>query len=169
MYDTSLGGERMNLAEKTIAETFKAAGYATGIFGKWHNGMQYPYHPRGRGFDEFYGFCSGHWGDYFDAPVEHNGQLVQGKGYIIDDLTDHAMQFIEDHKSGPFFCYVPFNSPHFPAQVPDRYFAKFANFQLKMRNPESECRKRSCHPGLSWPCARTLIGMWAAFCRSWRI
>ena len=75
------GGERLNLDERTIADAFKAAGYATGAFGKWHNGMQYPYHPSGRGFDEFYGFCSGHWGDYFDAPLEHNGQLVQGKGY----------------------------------------------------------------------------------------
>ena len=47
----------------TIADAFKAAGYATGAWGKWHNGMQFPYHPNGRGFDEFYGFCSGHWGN----------------------------------------------------------------------------------------------------------
>ena len=51
VFNVSTGGERMDLAEKTIADTFKAAGYATGAFGKWHNGMQYPYHPRGRGFD----------------------------------------------------------------------------------------------------------------------
>ncbi len=80
VFSTSAGGERLDLDEKTIAETFKAAGYATGAFGKWHNGMQYPYHPRGRGFDEYYGFCSGHWGDYFDAPLEHNGRLVKGNG-----------------------------------------------------------------------------------------
>ena len=130
----------MNLAEKTIADTFKAAGYATGAFGKWHNGMQYPYHPRGRGFDEYYGFCSGHWGDYFDAPLEHNGELVVGKGFLIDDLTDHAMKFIEENKSRPFFCYVPFNTPHFPAQAPDRFFEKFANFEPKMlcRDPKLE-------------------------------
>ena len=61
------GAERLCLSEKTIADTFKAAGYATGAFGKWHNGTQHPYHPNARGFDEFFGFCSGHWGHYFDA------------------------------------------------------------------------------------------------------
>ncbi|MBI5688167.1 MAG: arylsulfatase [Verrucomicrobia bacterium] len=138
IFSTSTGGERMNLAEKTIADTFKAAGYATGAFGKWHNGMQYPYHPRARGFDEFYGFCSGHWGDYFDAPLEHNGRLVTGKGYIIDDLTDHAIRFIKQHRQRPFFCYVPFNSPHTPAQVPDRFYAKFANAELKLRDRDPD-------------------------------
>src|SRR5437763_235047 len=52
------GGERLNLDETTIADCFRAAGYATGAFGKWHNGSQYPYHPNGRGFQEFYGFTS---------------------------------------------------------------------------------------------------------------
>ncbi|MEP6668826.1 MAG: arylsulfatase [Chthoniobacter sp.] len=140
VHGVSSGEERLNIDEKTIADTFKAAGYATGAFGKWHNGMQYPYHPRGRGFDEYYGFCSGHWGDYFDAPLEHNGLPVQGKGFLIDDLTEHAMDFIEQNKDKPFFCYVPFNTPHFPLQVPDRFFDKFASFDLKMRarNPAQE-------------------------------
>ena len=62
---TSEGGERFNLDETTLADAFKKAGYATAAFGKWHSGMQYPYHPNGRGFEEFYGYCSGHWGDYF--------------------------------------------------------------------------------------------------------
>ena len=124
--DVSTGGERLNLDEKTLADAFKAAGYATGAFGKWHNGTQYPYHPNGRGFDEFYGFCSGHWGTYFDPPLEHNGQAVRGKGFMADDLTDHALSFIEAHTEAPFFCYLPFNTPHSPMQVPDRCFAKFA-------------------------------------------
>ena len=71
--------------------------------------MQYPYHPRGRGFGEYYGFCSGHWGDYFDAPLEHNGVLVKGEGFIADDFTNHALKFIEENKARPFFCYVPYN------------------------------------------------------------
>ena len=54
VWSTSTGGERLDLDEKTIADTFKVAGYATGCFGKWHNGSQYPYHPNGRGFDEYY-------------------------------------------------------------------------------------------------------------------
>ena len=138
VFNVSTGGERMSLAGKTIADTFKAAGYATGAFGKWHNGMQYPYHPRGRGFDEFYGFCSGHWGDYFDAPLEHNGRLVTGKGFIADDLADHAMRFMEQHRKQSFFCYVPFNLPHTPAQVPDRFYNKFANLTLTMRDREPQ-------------------------------
>lgn len=133
----STGAERLNLDEQTIAEVFKAAGYATGAFGKWHNGTQWPYHPNARGFNEFYGFCSGRWGTYFDPPLEHNGQLVQGRGYIIDDLTDHAMAFIEQHKARPFFCYVPFNVPHSPLQVPDRFFDRFAGRELTLRATRS--------------------------------
>ena len=53
VYGTSARAERLNLDEKTIADALKAAGYATGAFGKWHNGSQSPYHPNARGFDEF--------------------------------------------------------------------------------------------------------------------
>ncbi len=140
VWSTSSGGERMSLAEKTIADTFSAAGYATAAFGKWHNGMQYPYHPRGRGFGEYYGFCSGHWGDYFDAPLEHNGRIVKGEGFIADDFTNHALKFIEENRERPFFCYVPYNTPHWPAQVPDEFFAPFASKEIAMRatNPKQE-------------------------------
>ena len=51
VWSTSTGGERLDLDEKTIGDTFKGAGYAVGAFGKWHNGTQYPYHPNARGFD----------------------------------------------------------------------------------------------------------------------
>lgn len=132
VWSTSTGGERLDLDEKTIGDTFKRAGYAVGAFGKWHNGTQYPYHPNARGFDEFYGFCSGHWGDYFDPPLEHNGTLVRGKGFISDDLTDHALAFIEANRGRPFFCYLPLNTPHSPMQVPDRFFAKFKDAKLGM-------------------------------------
>lgn len=127
------GGERLDLDEGTIAEVFKDAGYATGAFGKWHNGTQYPYHPNARGFDEFYGFTSGHWGAYFNPPLDHNGKSVRGKGYITDDLTDRAMRFMERNRDRPFFCYVPYNTPHSPMQVPDRFYRKFADVELKMR------------------------------------
>lgn len=133
VYSTSEGGERMNLDETTIADVFKKAGYATAAFGKWHNGMQYPYHPNARGFDEFYGFCSGHWGDYFNTHfIEHNGEIVQGNGFITDDLTEKAMAFIDNHKDKPFFLYVPYNTPHSPMQVPDRWWNKFNDKKLEM-------------------------------------
>ena len=133
---TSSGGERLASDESTIGDTFKAAGYATGAFGKWHNGMQWPYHPNARGFDEYYGFCSGHWGHYFSPQLEHNGKLVQGKGFITDDLTDHAIDFIEKNKNKPFFCYLPYNTPHAPMQVPEHVWKKFDGVDLKMRHRE---------------------------------
>lgn len=136
VYSTSAGGERMNLDEVTIAECFREAGYATGAFGKWHNGMQYPYHPNGRGFEEYYGFCSGHWGNYFDPPLEHNGALVRGEGFVIDDFTNKSLAFMKQavDSNRPFFAYLPFNTPHSPMQVPDRFWEKFQDAPLAMRN-----------------------------------
>lgn len=133
VYSTSTGGERLNLDAKTIGDTFQAAGYATAAFGKWHNGMQYPYHPNGRGFDEYYGFASGHWGDYFSPMLEHNGRIVTGNGFIIDDFTDHAIDFIKRNQKKPFLCYLPYNTPHTPFQVPDKFYDKFKDAPLPQR------------------------------------
>lgn len=140
VFGMTRGEERLNLDESTIADSFRAAGYQTAAFGKWHNGMQYPYHPCGRGFEEFYGFCSGHWGNYFDPMLEHNGEIVRGTGFIIDDLTNHALEFIEQNQNRPFFCYLPYNTPHSPMQVPDRFYEKFREATLKQthRDPEKE-------------------------------
>jgi arylsulfatase A-like enzyme len=163
VHGVTTGAERLNLDEKTIADTFKSAGYTTAAFGKWHNGTQYPYHPNGRGFDEYYGFCSGHWGNYFDPILEHNGKIVRGKGYIIDDLTDHALAFIEQNKNLPFLCYMPFNTPHSPMQVPDNFWEEFRNHPLGMRNrnPEREqidktrCALAMCE-NIDWNVGRVL-------------
>jgi len=132
----STGQERLDLGVKTIADTFKAAGYATGMFGKWHNGSQWPYHPTARGFEEFYGFTSGHWAQYFDPPLEHNGAFEHGTGYIADDLTNHAMQYVAGHSGGPFFCYLAFNTPHSPFCVPDEYWDRFKDKPIALRGPE---------------------------------
>jgi arylsulfatase A-like enzyme len=128
------GDERLDLDEITLADRLKRIGYATGVFGKWHNGSQYPYHPNGRGFDEFYGFCSGHWGDYFSPPLEHNGNRVRGNGFVADDFTDHAIDFIRRNAAGPFFCYVAFNTPHSPMQVPEVYAQRVKDRDLTMRH-----------------------------------
>jgi len=136
----SRGQGRLNFDESTIADLFKAAGYATGCFGKWHNGTQPPYHPNDRGFDEFYGFTSGHWGHYFSPPLDHNGKRVRGNGFVVDDFTDHAISFIEANRDRPFFCYVPYNTPHSPMMVPDRFYAKFEGKdpKLRHRDPKKE-------------------------------
>jgi len=143
VYSTSAGGERLDLDERTIADVFRAAGYATGAFGKWHNGMQYPYHPNGRGFAEYYGFCSGHWAHYFSPMLEHNGEIVKGEGFVVDDFTDKAMAFMERSKAAgePFFAYLPYNTPHSPMQVPDEFWDKFSNKELAMRHRERDAER----------------------------
>lgn len=135
---TSSGKERFNTDERTIAEAFRAAGYATGAFGKWHSGSQWPYHPNARGFDEFYGFTSGHWAAYFDPPLERNGNPTHGRGFIADDLTVHALAFIEQNRERPFFCYIPFNTPHGPLSVPDEYWDRFKDAPIALRGEEGD-------------------------------
>ena len=130
VYSTSKGGERLDMDEETIAEVFKSAGYQTAAYGKWHNGMQAPFHPNSRGFDDYYGFCSGHWGNYYNPLLEHNGNLVRGDGFIIDDLTQHGIDFIKKNYQKPFFLYLPFNTPHSPMQVPDRFWEKYKDKKL---------------------------------------
>ena len=132
VYHTSTGGERLDLDETTIADVFRNAGYATAAYGKWHNGMQYPYHPNGRGFEDFYGFCSGHWGHYFGPMLEHNGKITKGKGYLTDDFTDHGLSFISANRDRPFFLYMAFNTPHAPMQVPDQWWNRVENRPLSM-------------------------------------
>lgn len=136
----STGQERLDLSERTIAEAFQAAGYATGAFGKWHNGSQWPYHPRARGFDDYFGYTAGHWGEYFDPPLEDNGRMIRAKGYIVDACTDRALKFIDGHKDRPFFCYVPFTTPHTPWAAPEEDWQRFKEKPIEQRAtvPEKE-------------------------------
>jgi len=141
----TMGQERMDPAERTLAEVFRDAGHATGCFGKWHNGTQWPYHPRARGFDEFYGFTEGHWASSFDPPMEQDpppaaGPFVRGRGYVADDIAAHAIGFIERARAAdrPFLCYVAFNTPHTPLSVPDAEWARFRGKPVDLRGPEGE-------------------------------
>lgn len=126
----STGHERLNLDERTVADAFRTAGYATGAFGKWHNGSQWPYHPMARGFDTYYGHTSGHWGEYFDPPLERDGRMEQAKGYIVDACTDEALAFIERNRQRPFFCYVPFTTPHSPWAAPAKDWQRFKDMPI---------------------------------------
>ena len=138
VYGTSAGAERLDLDERTFAEALQEAGYATAVFGKWHNGSQHPYHPNARGFDEYYGVPSGHWANYFSPLLDHNGEIVRGEGFLIDDFTNRALAFIEANRDRPFLCYLPYNTPHSPMQVPDRFWDKFADAEPAMRNRDPE-------------------------------
>lgn len=124
------GYENLRPQEWTMAEMFREAGYATGAFGKWHNGRHMPYHPNGQGFDTFVGFCGGHWNTYFNPTLEHNGRPLKTRGYINDVVTDHAIRFIREHRERPFFCYVPFNTPHSPWRAPQPIWEQYEGKQL---------------------------------------
>ena len=141
------GLENMRPEEFTLAEMFKSADYATGCFGKWHNGAHYPFHPNQQGFDEFTGFCAGHWNNYFNTTLEHNGEAYPTEGYITDVLTNEALKFIEEHQQEPFFCYIPYNVPHSPFQVADAYFDKYYS-QLDTMRDEQERSKLACVYGM---------------------
>jgi len=133
----STGQERLDLGEKTLADAFKAAGYATGAFGKWHNGSQWPYHPMARGFDEYFGHTSGHWGEYFDAPLEENGRMIRTQGYIVDVCTDRALAFIEKNQAKPFLCFVPFTTPHSPWAAPEQDWQRFKDRPITQHATEA--------------------------------
>ncbi len=119
------GKEIMRAEEVTVAQVVKSAGYVTGCFGKWHNGSYWPFHPNAKGFDEFLGFCAGHWNNYFDTTLDRNGREAGTTGYITDVLTDAAIDFIRKNRHKRFFAYIPYNAPHTPHQVPDKYFEKY--------------------------------------------
>jgi arylsulfatase A-like enzyme len=136
----SLGQERMDPAERTLANVFHDAGHATGCFGKWHNGTQWPYHPQARGFDTFYGFTEGHWNSYHDAPMEHDGRFIRGTGYIADDITSHAIDFVRRSQAAekPFLCYLAMNTPHSPMDVPDDEWNRLRDKPVGLRGPEGD-------------------------------
>jgi arylsulfatase A len=121
----SQGYENMDPQETTIAQILKQNGYATGCFGKWHNGAWFQQHPNRKGFDEYVGFMVGHLGYYYDAIYQHNDEDVKSDGYATDYFTQQALGFIEKNSNKPFFCYVPYNVPHSPFQVPAKYFDKY--------------------------------------------
>lgn len=124
--------EVMHENEVTIAELLSNNGYRTGLFGKWHNGKQYPHDPNGQGFQEFFGFTDGHLNNYFDTEQIHNQNIEATQGYLPNVLTDKAIDFMKLKE--PFFVMVSFNTPHSPFQVPDSYFDKYKARGLNDKN-----------------------------------
>lgn len=123
------GLDRLALRERTLADHLRAAGYATGLVGKWHLGaLDSRYHPNRRGFQEFCGFRGG-WIDYWDYRLDYNGTFrtsARGDGrYATDVFTAEAVDFIQRHRGGPFFLHLAYNAPHFPLQAPEEDIAPF--------------------------------------------
>ncbi|HUR57647.1 MAG TPA: sulfatase [Opitutaceae bacterium] len=103
-----------------LPQALKSAGYATGMFGKWHLGQTGEYHPGKRGFDE----AVVSMGQHFDFVTQPPVSYPKGQ-YLADFLTDKAVDFIKRHKDGPFFLYLPHFGVHSPHQAKPELIAKF--------------------------------------------
>jgi arylsulfatase A-like enzyme len=125
----------LNIEETTMAEFFKASGYRTGLFGKWHLGLNYPYRPIDRGFDQWIGYGDGgtgtandYWGnDRMDDTYLYNGEWQKREGFCTDVFFDEAMKFIKKNKDRPFFVYLPTYVPHGPWNVMEEWRKEYVN------------------------------------------
>lgn len=111
---------------RSLPQLLHGAGYATALLGKWHLGWLPQFSPIAHGFDSFFGFKAG-FTDYWehtdgsgDPDLFENDKPVTATGYMTDLITDHAVTFIGDHASQPFFLEVAYNAAHWPYQDPDR-------------------------------------------------
>jgi len=122
---TIYGRNRMSLDSTTLPELLRGAGYATGLFGKWHLGHEGPYRPEHRGFDRSLTTVEDTQRSHFDPMLLRNGVEEQGAGFRTDILFREAMRFIEDNRERPFFCYIPTYSPHQPCVAPKEYLGRY--------------------------------------------
>ncbi len=111
------------LNETIIPQVLRSAGYATGMFGKWHLGEEGDYLPSRRGFDEAIVTVQGR---HFGFDTKPHVDLSPEK-YLADFITDRALSFIDTHKSAPFFLYLPHFAVHIPLQAKEAGIEKFKN------------------------------------------
>ena len=149
--DTYLGRSMMASDEVTIAEALGGAGYATGIFGKWHLGDNYPMRPSDQGFEYSFIHKGGGLGQPSD-PIENNSRYtdpilyrnnseVSTKGYCTDLYFDEAIKFISSSQVSqrPFFAYIATNAPHFPSHdVPEKLLEHYKNKDIPSILPDDK-------------------------------
>ncbi|APX33067.1 hypothetical protein BH708_10485 [Brachybacterium sp. P6-10-X1] len=140
--ESILGGSRDTPglpAQSTLASQLQERGYRTGLFGKWHLGADAAYAPEHYGFEETFGFRAGcvdyyshifYWGQ--GNPLhdlwEGGDEVWRNGEYLTTLIGQRAADFItRSAESGPFFCYVPFNAPHYPMHAPAEHMARVAH------------------------------------------
>jgi arylsulfatase A-like enzyme len=125
------------LSETLLPVRLKELGYATGMVGKWHLGIKPEFHPRRRGFDEFFGFMGGghpYIGNEKEAKTIFRGtEPVTEQEYLTDAFAREAVAFIERHHRENFFLYLPFNAVHMPLQSIKKYLDRFADIKDEKR------------------------------------
>ena len=139
IWHTIAGGNNMRESEVTMADIFKANGYRTGCFGKWHLGASYPYRPMDRGFEEWVGQGDGGTGttaDWFtndrvNDMYIHNGEWEQHDGWAPEVFFDKAMDFM-NNADQPFFTYLATYIPHTPLTIPDKSWADKYRDKVKL-------------------------------------
>jgi len=136
VWHTVNGRSMLRENEVTIAQLLKDHGFATGMFGKWHLGDNFPYRAEDRGFTHVYRHGGGGVGQtpdvwdnaYFDGRYFFNGEIVPATGFCTDVFFDQAHQFIRDKANSdePFFAYISLNAPHGPLHAPQNYMDMYA-------------------------------------------
>jgi arylsulfatase A-like enzyme len=122
----------MSLKSVTLADLFKAAGYRTALIGKWHLGLDGPFHPGNRGFEEtLHCIDDNYKKTHFNPDLLKNGVDTKYKGYRTDIFFEEAMGFIERQEDEPFFLYLATHSPHSPHRVPGKYSKPYEAFKQR--------------------------------------
>lgn len=139
VWHTIMGRSMLRENEVTMGSIFKDAGYATGMFGKWHLGDNYPYRPEDRGYTEVLRHGGGgvgqtpdYWDNaYFDGSYWHNGTPEKVKGFCTDVFFGAAKSFIRSQKASgkPFLAYIATNAPHGPMHSPKEFSAPYRDVQ----------------------------------------
>ncbi len=146
--DSTMG---LPLTEQTLPDVLRKANYKTKAIGKWHLGAHESLVPERRGFDEFFGFIIGghryfpedltindltearRQMDGYITRIYDNGNRIDTKKYLTEELSDNAVKFIEDNSDNPFFLYLSYNAPHTPLQATKKDLERNMHIEVEKR------------------------------------